>query len=154
MSSAFSEGVPKWSGTWGINSVLEGPLIFMMSLEFMEGVLKCSGTIQKIFSHCKFLRNLLAFSFSPIYWWSLLLSPGCYFPPLLLGGFLGLLLAPKRFHILSGLLNSWRDWYAPAIDVLGIIFPAFLSHLSVTKKVSWDILPALQRYYCGGRISS
>ena len=98
----------------------------MMSLEFMEGVLKCSGTIQKIFSHCKFLRNLLAFSFSPIYWWSLLLSPGCYFPPLLLGGFLGPLACPKKVPYFIGVTKFLEGLIRACNRCPGNYFPCLL----------------------------
>ena len=82
-----------------------------------------------------------------------LLPPGCLFPPFFSGGFLGSAL-PKRFPIFLRVQNSWRDWSAPASNILRIIIPAFLFCISVTKKVSWDIFPSLLRYYSDGNISS
>ena len=119
---------------------------------------KISGGGSKIVGEFSPTENVCAscwgFPSYQYYWRSLLLLPGWHFPPISSGGFLRALPCLKRLPVFSGIQNSWRDCSALARDVLGIIIPAFLSHHSMTKNVSWNLFPAIRRAYFGGRLSS
>ena len=80
-------------------------------------------------------------------WRSLILSLGCYFPPLLYGGFIQDPAYPKRLPVLSMLKNSLKECSTPARDGLGILLPAFLFSSSVKENVSWYLFPDHRRSY-------
>ena len=113
---------------------------------------------QGLFAGCSLTVNFRAiwwgFNSSRYSWRSPILSPGRSFPPLLSGGFLQYLACPKRIPVLSGLQNPQRDCSAPERYVMGSLLYAFLYCCSATKKVYWDLFPALRRAYFGGCLSS
>ena len=94
-----------------------------------------------------------------------------FFPPDLLSGlrsclqvalflrscledFFRILLFRKRFIVLWGVWNYWRDWSAPAINFLGSLIAAFLSCRSAANKVFWSLIPYIWWDYFGGRLYS
>ena len=137
-----------WTIDWGLCSVIEGSLNFLISPKLSEG----------LFAGFSLTVNFCAiwwgFTSSRYSWRSPILSPGWSFTPLSSGGFLQYLDCPKRIPVLSGLQNPQRDCSAPERYVMGSLLYAFLYCCSPTKKVYWDLFPALRRAYFGGCLSS
>ena len=164
-----SQPCPICTFTWGLHSVLEGPLFLCLQNSRRDcsflGILSIFYVSNVFGGSSKVVRNsspyfLIACNFRASCWGfpsarssrrSPLFLTGCSFPPLASGEFLRDLACPKRFPGFSGLRNSWRDYYAPAGNFLGSIIHSLLFCHSATKKVYWDIFPDIQLAYFGGR---
>ena len=132
-------------------SALEGPF----EAPYLQHHWRGFQSFWRIFSHCLVCASCWVFPFVQSSRRSLILSPSCrYKPTNLLTVSLGYSPSPKCSLSSRGSNYSWRDFSASAINVLGNFPPAFLFCRSFMKKVSWGLLPALQRSYFGGRLSS
>ena len=95
-----SQPCPIWTLTWVLRSVLEGPLNFLMSPAFLEGVPKWSENFLSLY----FPRKLLSFSFCPIFSEvSALVARLLISTRLFVGSIFRILFFPKRFPVFSGL---------------------------------------------------
>ena len=106
----FNWWIGYWGSFWGT-----------MSLASLEGVRKWSGTLWRILSHHRFLRNLLSISFRPIFSVVSALVLGLlFFCALIWRVYLGSCLSPKAFPF------SWGS------KILGGTAPSL-------RAMSWDI---------------
>ena len=143
-----------WTISWGLCSILESPFLFLCLRHFLRGFRSGQGLFGRFYLTGNFRVSCWGFTFPHSFRWSPILSEGCSFSPLFSVGFLRALACTKRFPVVLGPQNTRRDCSEPASDVLGSLLPDFLSYCSSTKKVSWDLFPALRRSYFCGRLAS